>query len=133
MVHSDRRETTAVLEGIYSIPIGLEHVRCNVGEQNKQHLIDRYVGPTVTLTKDTARRVFGCTKRIDWTDHDLNNSDPNLPNERLCRVCIVQMQPRKHVLVNAPPDLSGTRSLVLLKRRTDRSDRSGSVNRSSRS
>ena len=98
LVHSDRRETTAVLEGIYSIPIGLEHVRCNVGEQNKQHLIDRYVGPTVTLTKDTARRVFGCTKRIDWTDHDLNNSDPNLPNERLCRVCIVQMQPRKHVL-----------------------------------
>ena len=38
--------------------------------------------------------VKGFTRR---TDHDLDRLDPN-PPEMLCRICIVQIHPRKHVL-----------------------------------
>ena len=34
--------------------------------------------------------------------HDVDHVDPNLPGyEPLCRICIVQAQPRKHVLHDA--------------------------------
>ena len=33
--------------------------------------------------------------------YDLDHLDPNLPWRRLCRICVVQIQPRKHVLDHA--------------------------------
>ena len=41
------------------------------------------------------------TRRTNQIDHDLDHLDLTFRCEVLCRICIVQIQPRKHALGNA--------------------------------
>ena len=90
--------------------------------------------------KQQIRSSQSSTRRTDQIDHDLDHQDPNLQCRyaMLCRICIVQIQPRKHVLDHAdytrlsPGNMSSIIQIRNLSTLPGRS-RSSSGNRSYRS